>query len=754
MGLKQKTPPAAPHDDATQPTLPAGSGNYWSVVGVCVLLAGIIWLVFGQTRGYEFVNYDDDLYVYENPLVAQGLTLQGITSAFSSSHADNWTPLTTISHMLDCQLFGLNAGGHHLTNVLLHTLAVILLFLVLRQMTAAIWPSAFVAALFAIHPLRVESVAWVSERKDVLSGVFFMLTLWAYVWYVRHPRSLIRYLTVAFFFALGLMSKPMLVTLPFVLLLLDYWPLNRFSPAAAQTKVEPAHLLKNFSVARRLVIEKIPLLMLSLTACIPTMLAEKTSLHSAESFALPLRFENALVSYVTHIERMFYPVRLAAFYPYPIHGLLTFEIMSAVLLLAAISLAVFFWRQKHPYLLVGWLWYLGMLVPVIGLVQVGLQAQADRHTYLPQIGLYLLLTWLVMELSASWRINRWMLGISAMVILTGLITCARIQTTYWHDGESLWRHTLACTSDNSIAHDNLGVIFVKQGKMDEAIAQFQKALVITPGNADAHDNLGVVYAKQGRMEEAIAQFQKALVIIPDNADAYDNLGVIFAKQGKMDEAIQYYQKALTINPGFADAEFSLGSAFLQQGQVEEAITEFQKAVAIKPNFAEAQYNLGNAFLQQGKTEEAFGQFQKTVSIKPDYVEAHYNLGGILLQQGHPAEAVTQFQKALAIDPDSFEMLNNLAWLLATCPNPQIRDGSRAVQLAEHACALTHYQKTMSVGTLAAAYAEAGRFDEAMATAQKACDLAEAAGEKELLQKNRELLALYRAHRPYHESSGP
>ncbi len=353
----------------------------------------------GRRFTTSFVDYDDNRYVYENALVARGLTLNGIAQAFTYGSYDNWDPLTAISHMLDCQFYGLNPGGHHLTNILLHTATVILLFLVLRRMTGFLWRSAFVAAVFAIHPLRVESVAWVAERKDVLSGLFFMLTLWAYVRYVEEFKVQSSKFKVFFglsllAFVLGLMSKPMLVTLPFVLLLLDYWPLNRFNrPALAADGAGPVDRPGHFSVPLRLIIEKIPLLALSIPLCVATVLVEKTGIGSVETFPLHLRIGNALISYVTYLCQMFYPVGLAALYPYPAHGLPVWEIITAILVLASISAGVFFWRRKHPYFVVGWLWYLGMLVPVIGLIQVGLQAQADRHTYLPQIGLYLVLTW-------------------------------------------------------------------------------------------------------------------------------------------------------------------------------------------------------------------------------------------------------------------------------------------------------------------------------------------------------------------------
>jgi tetratricopeptide (TPR) repeat protein len=730
----------------------AGLHDRWLALGVCIFLAVIIWVVFGQTLGHEFVNFDDDKYVYENPEVAQGLTLSGIIWSFTNVHSFNWHPLTWISHMLDCQLYGMNAGGHHLTNVLLHTASAILLFLVLRRMmglrpekgigattpqAGVLWRSAFVAAVFAIHPLRVESVAWVAERKDVLSGLFFMLTLWAYVHYAqgatsdawpafavlrrgrpvtrkpaavpattpspvtRHPSLF--YGLVLLFFALGLMCKPMLVTLPLVLLLLDYWPLGRLSrlhsvPAwqagvkcqvsGADSPVPPHVSRFTFHVSRlvpemsHLLLEKLPLLGLAVASCAVTIFAQKALIQSFEKLSLPLRMGNASISCVAYLGQMFWPSRLAIFYPFAAGGVGVLEVVLSVVLLAGISTGVFLLRRRCPCFLTGWLWYLIMLMPVIGIVQVGIQARADRYTYLPQIGLYLMLTWAAVDLCAGWRHRRVVLGGGSVIILTALIICARTQTAYWRNSESLWTHTLACTSDNYTAHNILGNALLQKGKADEAIAHYQTALQIKP----------------------------------DYVEAYNNLG----------------------------------NALLQKGRVDEAIAHFQMALQIKPDYVVTSYNLGNALLQNGKVDEAMVQFQTALQIKPDYAEAHNNLGNALFKKGRVDEAIVQFQTALQIKPDSVDVLNNLAWLLATGPDTHLRDGVQAVQYAGRACELTHYGVPLLVGTLAAAYAEAGRFDDAISTAQKACALASASGEQDLLERNRKLLALYRAHQPYHE----
>jgi tetratricopeptide (TPR) repeat protein len=751
---------------------PAGLNDRWRVPGVCLFLAAIIWVVFGQTLGHEFVNYDDDLYVYENPVVQKGLTWEGFRWALTYGQIGHWHPLTWLSHMLDCQLYGLQAGGHHLTNILLHTATAILLFLVLRQMTGFLWRSAFVAAVFAIHPLRVESVAWVAERKDVLSAFFFMLTLGAYVRYVRRPPSKIRYGVMILLYALGLLSKNMLVTMPFVLLLLDYWPLNRLSGFSPR-------------VLLRRVAEKIPLFVLAVGSCVATaLMPEKVPAEYMLSFAL--RMENAVVSYVTYLWQMIHPSGLACVYPNPVNDVPLWQVAGALGLLLAISGVAWAFRKTHPCLVVGWLWYLGMLIPVIGMVQISYYAHADRYTYLPQIGLYLLLTWAAADLCAGWRHRRVVLGGGATVILVALIFCARTQASYWRNSELLWTHTLACTSDNAVAHVNLGNALLQKGSVNEAmvhyqkalqikpdcvdahinlgtallqkgnvaeaIAHYQKALQIKPDSPEAHNNLGNALLKIGNVDEAIAPFQRALQIKPDFAEAHNNLGIALLQKGKVDEAIVHYQKALQIKPDFAEAHNNLGNALVQKGSVDEAIAHYQKALQINPGYAEAHNNLGNALLQKGKVAEAIVHYQKALQINPDYAEAHLNLANALLKKGRVAEAITHLQKTLQIKPDSPEILNNLAWLLATCPDAHIRDGVQAVKYAERACELTHHGVTILVGTLAAAYAEAGRFDDAIAAVQKACALAAAAGEQDLLEKNQKLLALYRAHQPYHEAA--
>jgi tetratricopeptide (TPR) repeat protein len=606
----------------------------WLTIGICVILAGLTWLVFGQTLWHDFINYDDPRYVYENTKITGGLSISGIAWAFTHIHSMNWHPLTTISHMLDCQLYGLNAGWHHFTNVLLHTLAAILLFLALQQMTNAVWRSAFVAAVFAIHPLRVESVAWVAERKDVLSGVCFMLTLLAYVYYTRGP-SLSRYMAVALVFVLGLMSKPMLVTLPLVLLVLDYWPLSRIGghrPGTGRQLLIP-------------VLEKVPLIALSAVSSIITFLVQKGAVGRTEELPILERMNNAVVSYVLYLRQMLWPVDLAVFYPHPENRLPLSEIAFCLLLLVCITCVAIALRKKRPYLITGWLWYLGMLVPVIGLVQVGWQGRADRYTYLPQIGLYIATTWAVTDLTSLWRRQRTILSVAAILVIGALSLCAWVQTSYWRESERLFRHALAVTTNNDVAENNLGIVFLGQGKVDEAISLLQSAVDLRPDNSPAHENLA------------------------------------------------------------------------------------------------------KALLQKGRVADALVHYRKLLELQPDNMEIHNIVGTVLVQQGRIAEGAEEWQKVLAVEPDNGNAMSNLAWVFATSPDQSVRDGPRAVQLAEQAVRISGGRIPILFRTLAAAYAESGRFSEAIQTAQQGIELANGQGTPGLATELQGNIALYQERQP-------
>ena len=569
----------------------ASRNEAWVIPVVSLSLVALVWAVFGQALTFGFVNYDDANYITENPVVQRGVTLQGLCWALTYGGIGHWHPLTWVSHMLDCQIYGLWAGGHHLTNVLLHGATVVCLFLVLRSMTGSLWRAAFVSAAWAIQPMRAESVAWISERKDVLSGLFFVLTVAAYVRYARRPAKL-SYWLVAGLLALGLLAKNMLVTLPCVLLLLDYWPLRRTEPLP------------------RLVIEKLPLFALSAGSCLATFLVpEKVPAYG--HLSLPVRLENALLSYVIYLWQSVRPVDLAALYPNP-RGLFPLPtVMGAMAVLAIISIAAVVARTEQPSFFVGWFWFAGMLLPTIGVVQISYYSHADRYTYLPQIGLYIAIVWGLSALIEKVHWPQWVIATLAGCVIAALAAAGWIQTSYWHDGERLWIHTVDCTEGNYLANNNLGDALWREGKMDGAIAFYREALKINPDYAEANYNLGYALSGVGRLDEAIAHYKKALAIQPEYAEAYNNLGNALSRESRVDEAVADYQEALRIKPDYADAYINLGNILSKEGRPDEAIADYEKALAVKPDYAEACNNLSyllstcrNAQLRDGPRAEA------------------------------------------------------------------------------------------------------------------------------------------------------
>ena len=668
-------------------SLPSHNHHDRLIAGVvCILLAGIVWIAFGQALHHEFVNYDDGSYVYANPRITSGLTPGSVAWAFTHFRAGNWQPLTAISHMLDCQLYGLRPWGHHLTNVLLHAAAVIFLFLALWRLMENLWASGFVAGLFAIHPLRVEPVAWVSGRGDILSGMFFMLTLWAYARYARSERfSPGRYMTVLVLFALGLMCKPTLVTVPFVLLLLDYWPLQRIQKSAVAAPVRGA--LQHRSAAWfHLIAEKIPLFALSAASCVAAILAREVTPGEVHH-AFAERAGNAALFYIAYLAQMIYPAHLAVLYPYPKGGPSVAEVVLALLLLLIVSIVLFSWRKTYPFALTGWFWFLGMLVPMIGIVQIGSIARADRYTYLSEIGLYILGTWGTMELFQNSGHKREILSVAAVVITGAFITRSYFQGAYWQNSETLWRHTVNVTRNNYIAQNNLAGALLEKGDLNEAITHYRQALAIEPRAVQIESNLGNALVRVGEVEEAIAHLQKALQIDPSYAEAYNYMGNALVKKDDAGEAISYYQKAVELDTSYADAHNNLGAAFWRNGEFEQAIEQYKQAVAIQPGSAEMQVNLGNALARNGdwagaivcyeaalgaehdpvkaakvrnnlggalekigKSDEAFEQFTKAVQINESYPEAHCNLARMLAQQGRREEAVAHLKEALRLRP--------------------------------------------------------------------------------------------------------
>jgi hypothetical protein len=584
----------------------------WNVFLIRVALVLLTFAAFAQVLGNEFVNYDDTKYITDNPHVKKGLTGESVIWAFTESHFFMWHPLTSLSHMLDCSLYGLNPSGHHLTNLILHTASVLMLFGILRKMTGKIWAAAFVAAAFALHPLDVESVAWAAERKNVLSGFFWMLTIAAYIRYTKHQR-VADYLLIILVFSCALMSKPTTVTLPFVLLLLDYWPLGRFRWKRQNQETS----------LWRLVAEKIPLLVLSAILCVITVVTQKGGgvLKATEILSFGIRMANALVSYVSYIGKMIYPTRLAVFYPHPAFNLPVWKPIVSLIVLVAVSAVIVYFGRRRPYLITGWLWYIGTLVPVIGIVQSGGQAMADRYTYLPEIGIFIMVAWGASELFAERRYRKIMLGTSAAILLASMMICTRVQVGYWKNSATLASHALEVTKNNDIMHNSYGCALFEQDRFDEALSQFNIALKINPHNRLAHGNMGKVYA---------------------------NMGVVYAQRGQSNLAVKYLTGA--------------------------------------------------------------------ARLKPD-------------------------------DPD---VLNDLAWVLATTKNDKLRNPSDAVKFAKNACELTKFSQPEHLDTLAAAYAAAGNFPEAIATAEKAVDLALSFRQKELAARIQKQLELYKSGTPYRE----
>lgn len=548
----------------------------FSIFYVYLILALVTLAAFWQVHSFEFINYDDPGYVSQNPNVRTGLSGRSITWALTTMQQYNWHPVTWLSHMLDCSLFDLNPHWHHFTNLLLHILNTLLLATILQQMTGTLWPSAAVAAAFALHPLHAESVAWISERKDVLSCFFWLLTMICYVRYVKKPNTQ-RYLLTLFVFALGLMSKPMLVTLPFVLLLLDFWPLNRFS----------------LKILSRLIWEKLPFFVFSMISCAVTFIAQKIGGAVIATSRIPfdMRLANTVISYVKYIVKMFHPTSLAIYYPYPADKFPLWQIAGAALILLAVSVLIILCAQKYKYLLTGWLWYLGTLVPVIGLVQVGEQTMADRYSYIPLVGLFIIIAWGIKDLSINWPKRKIILTAMSLLVFTALIVFTGEQLSYWRSSDALLLHALNVTKGNYLAHNNLGVSLLEAGHFREAIYHFRQAIKFRPLYPDTFNNLGVCYSHLGRNEESMQAFKQAIEIKPDYADAHYNLGTAFFQTGQYHEAENSFKRALEIRPDDGWIHFGLGLTYLKLGDKNSATAEYEALRKLNPQKASQLLNL-------------------------------------------------------------------------------------------------------------------------------------------------------------------
>jgi len=720
-----------------------------SPVLIGALLGLITLVIFSPVARNEFVNYDDSEYLSANPHV-QGLIWKNVVWAFTSGHSSNWHPLTWLSHMVDWQLFGQRAAAHHLVSVGFHTANSILLFLLLRGLTGAQWRSAFVAALFAWHPLHVESVAWASERKDVLSAFFFFLTLMAYERYAkcssrgeeapsneairpgvdqslpmndsgefigimpfRHGVRILLtsaatkkwYLLALVFFALGLMSKPMLVTVPFVLLLLDFWPLRRLLPAIQESsnpQIQQSRPRFGF-----VILEKIPFFVLSVVSCIVTFEVQRKGGAVSTSISMGARVANALVAYVRYLGDCFWPRRLSVLYPHPGHWP-AWEVGGAAVVLIAISVWVALSWRKRPYLAVGWCWFLGMLVPAIGLVQVGVQSMADRYTYLPLIGLFMIVAWGVAEIveqrgaleksgpevkpqrrdehrEEAPAVEAGATGVGALAMGAAgiLFACAILtvkQVGYWQNSETLFRHAVQVTSSNYLAYNNLGFYLSGKGQTAAAMENYLKALEINPAYEDAHNNIGFALAGRKRYAEAISHYEAALRIRPNHVEVHNNLGNALADTGQIDQAIEHYFIVLKQNPDHADAHNNLGIALAMKGRFDEAIEHFHAALRLKPDYASAHSNLGNAYAVQHKLDEAIREYQESLRLNPKDHQAHNNLANALSEQGRLDEAISHYTEALRLNAENPEANYNLGLAL-------LRQGKQSE-------AITHFQEAL------------------------------------------------------------
>ena len=745
------------------------SGKWYKTAAVCCLLAVAVFMIYGQTVRHEFIVCDDDPYVFGNPYVLQGLTKEGFQWAMTTTHAGNWHPLTWLSHMADVHCYGVHgldtgrerwkgpeAGGHHLTNVLLHAASAILLFLALKQMTGAFWLSALAAAMFAVHPLRAESVAWVAERKDCLSGLFWMLTLLTYGWYVRSvgrgpiativndatpnrlqdpaeqstlawylTKASLRYLLIIMVFVLGLSAKSMLVTLPCLLILLDFWPLGRWQSAYAALKAKPSDARtpaeswwSGGGEMVWLVVEKIPFFLITAAVCVVIAVGQHGAgaMSMSKDVSLDIRVANAMTSYVTYLWQMIWPVNLAIFYPHPgvMKGVSAWHVMFsgalAAVLLALVTMVVLLLVRRRGYLAVGWLWYLGTLVPVIGFVRVGVQGYADRYTYLPMIGIYVAVVWGVAELAKRNRRLVGPLAVAACLVLGTWTGMAINQASTWQNSVTVFQHAIDVVPKNFFAYNHLGLAYHNRGMIyqNEAKAAYAK------GNIERANELTKL--SKENFDRAGKNYAMSVEIAPHYDSANGNLGVYYAFRGDIDKAIEQFKKATEVNPYLASFHANLGMAYMNKHQYAEAEKELRAALDIEPRNVVNRINLRNALSRQGKVNEVVEQQLIMVEMAPN---------------------------------DPF-LLNDTAWMLATHPDKAVRQGKRAIALAQRAVYITEGRNPSILGTLAAAYAEAGDFDKAVQTARRAANLALLQKKNKLAESIRAKLNLYKAGIPFHE----
>jgi protein O-mannosyl-transferase len=671
--------------ELTQTNPPPPPGGTRPASGLARLATPPVWaslalvaatlLVYFPVGWFQFVNLDDSLYVSANTHVQKGLTFGGVAWALGTGAGGNWHPLTWFSHMLDAQLFGPGPAGPHVVNLLFHLANTLLLFGLLRRLTGTLWRSAAVAALFALHPLHVESVAWISERKDVLSAFFFLLCIGAYARYVRdaeagNPRRRDSYGAALVLYALGLMSKPMLVTLPFILLLLDYWPLERLSLPALEPANAPVPL-RAPTPPLRLLLEKWPFFLLSAVSCVVTFITQKKGGAVQPLTTLPLlpRIENTPVAYARYLGKTLWPAGLATPYPRPDHWPVLAVLISAALL-AGLTVAAVWLCRRARFVGTGWFWFFGMLVPVIGLVQVGEQSMADRYTYLPLIGLFIILVWGAAALCLRWQVPRVACAGLAGLLLIACVVLAHRQVGYWRNSEALYHHDLAVTHKNWLAAYNLGWYLDEQGRLDEALTYYRLAMKLEPRNPDPLNNIGVALVGKKQYAEALTYFQRALKAEPSFYEAHNNIGKALEELGKPDEAMQEYRLVLAKKPDHVGALNNLANAFAHKGQWPQAMQCYEASLKAKPDQVTANYGLGKIFARLGRTDDAIARYRRALQGHPENAAVHNTLGLALANKGEVGEATTHFREAVRLKPDDPAFLWNLGRALDAQQKPQ------------------------------------------------------------------------------------
>jgi tetratricopeptide (TPR) repeat protein len=712
------------------------------------IIVAVLLIVFATVLSYhsvatfEFNNYDDVLYVTDNDLVKRGLTAEGITTAFTRPMAANFHPLTMISHMADVEFFGLKPGAHHLVNLAFHLANSLLLFWVLLKMTRQSWPSAAVALLFAIHPLHVESVAWVAERKDVLSAFFGLLTLWAYSRYAARSRAL-DYILVLVFFTAGLLSKPMLVTLPVLLFLLDYWPLRRLPFSPDPTESFPRRSL------RRVVLEKVPLFLLALGSSLATIIAQRgvSAVVPLDHFPLSVRLANAVVSCVRYLAKTLWPVNLSFHYEHP--GLWPWPLaIGALLLLLTVSCAALAYARRLPWLPVGWFWFLISLVPVIGLVQVGGQAMADRYMYLPLIGLALIAAWSLQPLVIRRPNLKLPVASAGLVAALALTFLTHAQTQHWRTSETLYAHGLRLNWNSATAHRLMARTLSLRGDQTGAVRHYSEAVRVLPHDELLHYNLGIVLIQIGDIARATNHLATSLQLNPTNTSTRFHLARCFSLIGDRNAASSNCLEVLKAEPDDYHTKIFLGHLYLDDKKTQAAMDLFSAAIREHPESAEVQHAYGVGLLKAGSVDEAILQFREAIKLNSSFAPAHRHLAQGLASQGKARDAVDSYRKAIDLRPNFAEALNDLAWLLATHPDDKVRNGKEAVEVATRACAATRHQQPVPLITLASAYAETGQYDDAIAILQRATRLAQNAQLDHVLKQAEAVSVSIKEKKPY------